>query len=335
MRSVTGTGLVVTALAATLAALLFPIWSFAGRPGQDGGADTQTVATSFGPLSALDRDFVNRVRLAGLWELPAGQQAQQRGTVPSVREAGTHLVEGHTSLDRHVREVAAQLGLALPDRPNAQQRHWLAELSAARGAAYDRKFANILRLAHGKVFTVVAQVRATTRNALVRSLADDANRTVLDHISVLEHTGFVDFDAIAEDAAPPPRRRAPRPRRRPWTRRPPHRRPSLRRRRIHCLRPPRHPPPPPGPRNPPGTRRPASTPPREREEVIAHARPPALREPKAPAEPSPFASPTTSATAPQAPAAPTAPAPARHQAPRADRPARRARLGRHLRLRHR
>ncbi len=214
MRSVTGTGLVVTALAATLAALLFPIWSFAGRPGQDGDADTQTVASSFGPLSALDRDFVNRVRLAGLWELPAGQQAQERGTVASVREAGTHLVEGHTSLDRHVREVAAQLGLALPDRPNAQQRHWLAELSAARGAAYDRKFANILRLAHGKVFTVVAQVRATTRNALVRSLADDANRTVLDHISMLERTGFVDFDAIAEDAAtssPPPSPAAPPP----------------------------------------------------------------------------------------------------------------------------
>ncbi|MEV5596615.1 DUF4142 domain-containing protein [Streptomyces sp. NPDC052496] len=214
MRSVTGTGLVVAALAATLAALLFPIWSFAGRPGSGGDVDTQTVATSFGPLSALDRDFVNRVRLAGLWELPAGQQAQQRGTVPAVREAGDHLVDGHAALDRHVREVAAQLGLALPGRPNAQQRQWLTELSAARGAAYDRRFANILRLAHGKVFTLVAQVRATTRNSLVRGLADDANRTVLDHISMLERTGFVDFDAIAEDAAtssPPPSPSAPPP----------------------------------------------------------------------------------------------------------------------------
>ncbi|MFH8344070.1 DUF4142 domain-containing protein [Streptomyces sp. NPDC018045] len=214
MRSVTGTGLVVAALAATLAALLFPIWSFADRPGVGGDVNTQTVATSFGPLSALDRDFVNRVRLAGLWELPAGQQAQQRGTVPAVREAGDHLVDGHAALDRHVREVAAQLGLGLPDRPNAQQRQWLSELGAARGAAYDRKFANILRLAHGKVFTVVAQVRASTRNSLVRSLADDANRTVLDHISMLERTGFVDFDAIAEDAAtssPPPSPSAPPP----------------------------------------------------------------------------------------------------------------------------
>ncbi len=29
----------------------------------------QTVTTPYGPLSALDRDFVTKVRLAGLWEL--------------------------------------------------------------------------------------------------------------------------------------------------------------------------------------------------------------------------------------------------------------------------
>ncbi len=66
---------------------------------------------------------------------------------------------------------------------------------------FDRKFANILRLAHGRVFTVVAQVRATTQNSLVRALADDANTTVLDHISVLEATGYVDFAQLARDMA--------------------------------------------------------------------------------------------------------------------------------------
>lgn len=209
MRSVTGTGLVVAALVATAAALLFPILSFAGLS-TAGDINAGTVSTRFGPLSALDRDFVTKVRLAGLWELPAGQQAQERGTTKAVRTAGTHLVDGHTQLDEHVLEVGAQLGLDLPNQPNAQQRGWLSELSAARGAEYDRKFANILRLAHGRVFSVVAQVRATTRNSLVRGLADNANSTVLDHITVLERTGFVDFDSIARDTnssaspSPPP-----------------------------------------------------------------------------------------------------------------------------------
>jgi predicted outer membrane protein len=199
---VSGTGLIVTCLTATLAALVFSLWSYTDRPGT--GPDVlsaQTLRTSYGPLSALDQDFLVKVRLAGLWELPAGRQAQTKGTTPAVRTAGRHLVEGHGFLDERVRGVAARLNLALPDEPSDQQKQWLETLDAAQGAEYDRQFANILRLAHGRVFSVVAQVRASTRNSLVRDLADDANTTVLDHIKVLEATGYVDFDAMARDMA--------------------------------------------------------------------------------------------------------------------------------------
>ncbi len=74
----------------------------------------QTVTTPYGPLSALDRDFVTKVRLAGLWELPAGQQAEEKGTTAAVRTAGQHLIDGHTFLDERVRDVAAQLGCRCP-----------------------------------------------------------------------------------------------------------------------------------------------------------------------------------------------------------------------------
>lgn len=77
-------------------------------------------------------------------------------------------------------------------------------MSAANGKDFDQKFANILRLAHGQVFSVVAQVRATTRNSLVRELADQANTTVLDHITVLEKTGLVNFDQVAVDTTASP-----------------------------------------------------------------------------------------------------------------------------------
>ncbi|MFH8559656.1 DUF4142 domain-containing protein [Streptomyces sp. NPDC017988] len=213
--AINGTGLIVAGLVATVAALLFPLWSYADRSGT--GLDrlnAETVPTDFGPLSALDRDFIAKVRLAGLWELPAGQQAEERGTTKAVRTAGRHLVEGHTFLDARVREVATRLGLELPSRPDSRQRRWLTELSRARGETYDEKFANILRRAHGKVFSVVAEVRANTRNSLVRALADDANTTVLDHITVLEETGLVDFEGLARDAAttgPPPLTRSPAP----------------------------------------------------------------------------------------------------------------------------
>ncbi|MEV5977708.1 DUF4142 domain-containing protein [Streptomyces sp. NPDC052114] len=202
MRRVNGTALIIAALLATLGAIAFPVWSYADRSGT-GPANLAagSVPTRWGPLSAADRDLLVKVRLAGLWEIPAGQQAVERAPTEAVKEAGDHLIVGHTDLDRRVRSAAGQLGVELPNQPNAQQQGWLKELTEASGETYQRKFANLLRVAHGKVFAVIAQVRDSTRNSLVRQLATDANQTVLDHITMLEATGLVDFDDIANGAA--------------------------------------------------------------------------------------------------------------------------------------
>ncbi|NBM16100.1 DUF4142 domain-containing protein [Streptomyces sp. GC420] len=202
MRRINGTALIVAALVVTIASLAFPVWSYANRSGTgQANLNASTVATQWGPLSALDRDFLVKVRLAGLWELPAGQQAIERAPSEAIVEAGDHLIVGHTDLDQRARSIAAKLGVELPNQPTEQQQGWLDELTAAGGKEYERKFANLLRNAHGKVFGVIAEVRHTTRNTLIRQLANDANQTVLDHITVLENTGLVDFDAIANEAA--------------------------------------------------------------------------------------------------------------------------------------
>ncbi|MGH1555692.1 DUF4142 domain-containing protein [Streptomyces sp. L7] len=176
--------------------------SYADRSGTTADVlSDQTVATQYGPLSALDKDFVTRVRLAGLWELPAGQQAEEKGTTAAVRTAGQHLIDGHTFLDERVRDVAAKLGCRCRTSPTHSNSSGSPPSTRHRAWTSTAKFANILRLAHGKVFTLVAQVRATTQNSLVRALADDANTTVLDHIKVLEATGYVDFAALGRDMA--------------------------------------------------------------------------------------------------------------------------------------
>ncbi|MFJ4780032.1 DUF4142 domain-containing protein [Streptomyces sp. NPDC088762] len=215
-RYTIGSGFVITALAVTLIALLIPVDKFgartaaaaaAGRPAaEDDGAGI--LSTAYGPLTPADRDFVRKVRLAGLWELPAGRQAQQRGTRPAIRTAGEHLVEGHTELDRQVIQVGQALGIDLPNQPSEQQQDWLSQLTRAKGDEYERLFVQLLRRAHGKVFALLAQVRAQTKNSMVRALATSANTTVLDHITVLEDSGLVDFDALADTtpapASPPP-----------------------------------------------------------------------------------------------------------------------------------
>ncbi|MEE1758605.1 DUF4142 domain-containing protein [Streptomyces sp. NPDC014892] len=186
------------ALVVTVGALSFPMWSYEDRSGTaQANMASSSVNTQWGPLTAADRDLIIRVRLAGLWELPAAEKAMARSKSPEVREAADHLIVGHKDLDERVRAVASQMGVELPNVPNEQQQGFLAQMDNATDEQFDRVWANLLRSAHGKIFPAIGQVRNMTENTLVRQLASDTNQTVLDHITMLEKTGQVDFDAIA------------------------------------------------------------------------------------------------------------------------------------------
>jgi predicted outer membrane protein len=186
-------------LAAVLLAVTASVWQSwtSGTPGTGG-----YVQTAWGPLGPADRDLLVKVRLAGLWEQPTGQQAQQQASAAQVQEVGGHISGEHGQLDIRVREVADQLGVLLPSRPSAQQLAWMEEISAKTGSEYDRAFTQRLREAHGGVLPVIAQVRAGTRNELMRAFAAEADEYVSRHIQYLEGTGLVDYAALPEPPSP-------------------------------------------------------------------------------------------------------------------------------------
>ncbi|MEU3275648.1 DUF4142 domain-containing protein [Streptomyces antibioticus] len=161
--------------------------------------------TSFGPLTEGDRDFVVQVRAAGLWEEPAGRLALRKGTSRAVRTAGQTLVDGNVRLDTACRGVASRLGIALPNAPSPQQQGFMTTLDIDSGGKFDKDLANILRVADGQLFPLIADTRTTTRNTLVRRLADQANNTVLERMDALEETGLVDFDQVLLQETTPPK----------------------------------------------------------------------------------------------------------------------------------
>ena len=209
----------VVKVAAVLAVLaVIPLWVLLGHPA--GGTEPPkqtavpqsvavngvpaaagTVATATGPLSDLDRTFMNKVRQAGLWEMPAGRLAQTHSSSEAVKRAGLHLLDGHAELDQMVREDAAALNFPLPNDPSAEQQGWLRQLDGAQGAEFDRLFANLLRNSHGKVFVVIGKVRAATQNTLMRQLAARSGEVVSDHMNVLEETGAVDSSTLDDIAS--------------------------------------------------------------------------------------------------------------------------------------
>jgi predicted outer membrane protein len=149
-------------------------------------------------LSALDAELIVKVRLAGLWEMPAGEIAQERSANPKVQEVGRTLMTDHAQLDIEVRRVAALYNLTLPAEPNDAQKGWLTEMATASGSQFDSVWAMRLRAAHGMIFTVIAKSRAATADPEIRKFATTANTIVMKHMTILESTGVVDFAALEQ-----------------------------------------------------------------------------------------------------------------------------------------
>lgn len=129
--------------------------------------------------------------------------AAEKGVSPRVREIGAEIARQHGVLDQLVVNAANKLGTTLPTDPTTEQKGWLTEMQEANGNQFDQIFVTRLRVAHGKIFPVIGAVRASTRDATVRKLADEANKFVNDHMAMLESTGLVRWQQMPPAALPP------------------------------------------------------------------------------------------------------------------------------------
>jgi predicted outer membrane protein len=144
-------------------------------------------------LNVADLTLLNGVRQAGLWEIPAGQMAAQKGSTAKVRQVGQMIANQHVQLDQLTVDAANKLGATLPATPTAQQQGFLNQLQAAKGLQFDQLFVTFLRGTHGFIFPVISAVRASTHNEIVRTLAAQASIFVMHHMQMLESTGLVQY----------------------------------------------------------------------------------------------------------------------------------------------
>lgn len=175
------------ALLLAVLAAAFPAVGFALAV-QNGQVGHRTFVDT---LETRDREFINTIRFANLWEIPMSELALQRGTKKEVKDAATVMRDDHKKLNTTVEQLADRFGLTLPDKAKASQQAWMTEISGKEGVDFDRTFVNRFRGAHGSVFQVIAEVRAGTRNKTILDFATQANTIVMKHMSLLERTGYV------------------------------------------------------------------------------------------------------------------------------------------------
>jgi predicted outer membrane protein len=183
-----------TVLLAVLTGLLAAVLTFFAVPGATSAEGPSTdgwTNSPSGPVGPDDRAMLVAVRQAALWEVPAGQQAQQIASRAEVRTTAARMVGDLRGLSDQVRGVAGQLGVLLPNQPTGQQEVWSSEVSGQSGANYDRAFVSHLHTSCLATLAVINRARSDTRNSAIRALANRAAEVVDQHVRYLDGTGLV------------------------------------------------------------------------------------------------------------------------------------------------
>ncbi|HJU07114.1 MAG TPA: DUF4142 domain-containing protein [Rhodanobacteraceae bacterium] len=140
---------------------------------------------AFAQASPQDRAWLVAAHQTNLAEFAAGNLAAQSGHTESVRNAGRMLVDDHRALDAKLQPVAKQLGVKLPDYPNAQQQAEMQRFQRESGMQFDQTWAHVE--GDGHVLAIELTVKETQQGSSpqVKQLAAAALPVLKKHLKVL------------------------------------------------------------------------------------------------------------------------------------------------------
>ena len=107
---------------------------------------TAAPATTSEPAPAT-QDFVNDAASGGLFEVEAGKVAQAQGQNKDIKSFGARMVKDHSKANKDL-QAAVQAdkagNLQLPTDMTADQKSKLGELKSAKGADFDKAYAQAM-----------------------------------------------------------------------------------------------------------------------------------------------------------------------------------------------
>ncbi|MEV4491892.1 DUF4142 domain-containing protein [Micromonospora coxensis] len=124
--------------------------------------------------SQQDTQYLQAVHQVNLFEIAAGDLAQQKAQNADVKRLGEMFKTDHTQLDQTVQSTAQQLGVTLPSEPTADQQKVADELNNLSGAEFDRAWVTAQLAGHVQAIQATQTEISQGSEQSVIQLAQDA-----------------------------------------------------------------------------------------------------------------------------------------------------------------
>jgi len=162
----------------------------AANPGQSEpvNAAQDAVGSAVGQVSASTMGansteaFVSNAAMSDMYEIQAGQMAQQKGQSADVKAFGKMMVADHTAMSNEMKPLAQAAGQTLPTTLDERRKGMLDNLAAASGADFDRVYLSQQEAAHQEALTLMRGYADNGDNAELKALAQKATPKIQAHL---------------------------------------------------------------------------------------------------------------------------------------------------------
>ncbi|HXS72558.1 MAG TPA: DUF4142 domain-containing protein [Rhodanobacteraceae bacterium] len=137
--------------------------------------------------SPQDQKWLQQAHQINLAEIAAGSLAAQSGHADSIRTTGHTLASDHAALDARLQPVAKQLGVKLPDAPNAQQKSDMQVFRNKHGMDFDQAWAHMEADGHIQAIELTTFEANKGTAPQVKQLAVQALPVLKKHYQLLTH----------------------------------------------------------------------------------------------------------------------------------------------------
>ena len=132
-----------------------------------------------------DQAFVAKVSQGGMFEVQAGQLADQKASAQDVRDFGAMEVHDHTRVGDKLKTVSGQIGVTFPAALNGEFSAKLAHLKSLSGPAFDDAYMQEMATLHAGDGAAFAKVAKAGETPELRAFGAETHKIVQRHIGAI------------------------------------------------------------------------------------------------------------------------------------------------------
>ncbi len=129
-----------------------------------------------------DATFYKQAAEAGIFEVDAGNQAQQKASNQQVKDFGAMMVKDHTAANDQLKSLAASKNISLPTTASVSEMTKKGELDVLSGDTYDKSYIKGQIKAHHQAIALFKKEAASGQDPDAKAFAQSTLPTLQKHL---------------------------------------------------------------------------------------------------------------------------------------------------------